>query len=71
MFRNGRPTTTRIHFFDIEVDRDKRSEWVQAVDIRRDYPRRAPVLAVLPFAAKLVPTFAQALTPMAPWVMVV
>ena len=40
-------------------------------DIRRDYPRRAPVLAVFPFAAKLVPTFAQALAPMAPWAMVV
>ncbi len=40
-------------------------------DIRRDYPRRAPVLVVFPFAAKLVPTFAQALAPMAPWAIVV
>jgi hypothetical protein len=40
-------------------------------DIRRDYPRRAPVLAVFPFAAKLVPTFTQALASMAPWAMVV
>jgi hypothetical protein len=40
-------------------------------DIRRDDPRRAPVLAVFPFAAKLVPTFAQALAPMAAWAMVV
>lgn len=40
-------------------------------DIRRDYPRRAPVLVVFPFATKLVPTFAQALAPMAPWTIVV
>jgi len=40
-------------------------------DIRRDFPRRAPVLAVFPFATKHVPTFAQALAPMAPWAMVV
>ena len=40
-------------------------------DIRRDYPRRAPVLAVFPFATNFVPTFAQALAPMAPWAMVV
>ena len=36
--------------------------------IRRDYPRRAPVLVVFPFAAKLVvATFAQALASMAQW----
>jgi hypothetical protein len=40
-------------------------------DIRRDYPRRAPVLAVFPFAAKLVLTFTRALAPMAPWPTVV
>lgn len=40
-------------------------------DIRRDYPRRAPVLAVFPFAVKHVTTFTQALAPMAPWAMVV
>jgi hypothetical protein len=40
-------------------------------DIRRDYPRRAPVLAVFPFAGKHVATFQQAMTLMAPWSMVV
>lgn len=40
-------------------------------DIRRDYPRRAPVLAVFPFNGKHVEPFARILAPMAPWAMVV
>lgn len=40
-------------------------------DIRRDHPRRGAVLAVFPFAAKLVPTFMQILAPMAPWAIVI
>jgi hypothetical protein len=40
-------------------------------DIRRDYPRRAPVLAVFPFAGKHVEPFQRLLAPMAPWAMVV
>jgi hypothetical protein len=40
-------------------------------DIRRDYPRRAPVLAVFPFNGKHVEPFTRILAPMAPWAMVV
>ena len=29
-FRNGGPTTTRIHFFDTKFDRNELSQWVQA-----------------------------------------
>lgn len=40
-------------------------------DIRRDYPRRAPVLAVFPFSSKHVAPFQEQLAPVAPWVLVV
>lgn len=39
-------------------------------DIHRDYPRRAPVLAVFPFHTKHVASFEKALKPMAPWALV-
>ncbi len=40
-------------------------------DIRRDYPRRAPLLAVFPFTGKHVKTFEQLVSTMAPWALVV
>ncbi len=40
-------------------------------DILRDYPRRAPVLAVFSFTTKYVPTFTRALAKLAPWAIVV
>lgn len=40
-------------------------------DIRRDYPRRAPLLAVFPFSSKHVSPFRDLLAPMAPWAIVV
>lgn len=40
-------------------------------DIRRDYPRRAPVLAVFPFADQHVEPFRHLMAPMAPWALVV
>jgi len=43
-FRNGGPTTTRIHFFDTDFDHNRLSEWVQGAasgdpDARRDIQR--------------------------------
>lgn len=40
-------------------------------DIRRDYPRHAPVLAVFPFIGKQVASIQQAVAPMAPWAIIV
>jgi hypothetical protein len=40
-------------------------------DISRDYPRRAPVLAVFPFVSKHVHPFEQLVSRMAPWALVV
>lgn len=104
--RNGGPTTTRIHFFATEfqkqlvalgLDDPKRIErfvseialprYVGIVrfqlddaalvdivcdttDIHREYPRRAPVLAVFPFSGKHVAPFQTALKPMSPWAIV-
>ena len=40
-------------------------------DISRDYPRRAPLLAVLPFIGEHIPTFSQMVSKMAPWALVI
>ncbi len=40
-------------------------------DINRDYPQRAPLLAVFPFLGKHVQTFEQLVSLMAPWAVVV
>jgi hypothetical protein len=39
-------------------------------DIRRDYPRRGPVIAVFPFNTKHVEPFQRLLTPMVSWAII-